>query len=386
MFKKCLIYVTPHNWYDHVLTGQINRPLKLAEQFYNHKLFSEMMIVNRLRPSRITRVNETGRELIFRRGLFNVFFDPKNEVYYLEHCLPFGIIEELILPIIVKYVMRKLNFYNGLLWICDPKSMGLSLKFDKMEHLFDAYDDWSLSPFYKKRKRNMKFITRGYQIAKKSNSLIITNTKHMKNKLATYSNSNRVELIGNTSSLNVNLGRMDKEHTLQKGNHKVVGYVGNIHERIDLDLVSKMVGYFKNVKFVFIGRNDFESDRFGKLLEKYQNIEFLGQKAYDLIPNYIAQFDVCIVPHIVNEYTMSQDSMKMYDYLLCGKPVVTTEIPPADRLSKIMYVSHTPDDFIEQLSSALEENDDKLKNERLVYMKNNTWEKKAKQICALLED
>lgn len=383
LFQKCLIYVTPHNWYDHVLTGQINRPLKLAEQFYNHKLFSEMLIVNRLRPDRILRVKNSDRQLLIKRGFFNLFYDTTSEVYYLEHCLPFGKIEERFLPYIIKFVMRKMKFKEAFLWICDPKSEGLLLKFNTMNHLFDAYDDWSLSPFYRQRKRHLKYILRGYLIAKEYAPLIITNTNQMKNKLST--DSNKVILIGNTSSLKIKSVSTSSPESLSYSENKVVGYIGNIHERIDLNLVAQLADYFKKVHFVFIGKNDFRSDRFEKLLLEHINIRFLGPKAYDEIPAFISQFDVCFIPHVVNEYTLSQDSMKMYDYLQCGKPVVTTAIPPADRLGHIIYVGHTHQEFIDQLAKALVENNNKIKNERLNYMENNTWKKKAEQICALLE-
>ncbi|SFG96350.1 glycosyltransferase [Sporolactobacillus nakayamae] len=379
LIQKCLIYVTPHNWYDHVLTGQINRPLKFAEQFYNHNLFSNLLIVNRLRPSRIFFIKESCRQLLIKGVLFNLFFDKKNQVYYMEHCIPFGKLEETILPWIIKYILKKIKQKNYFLWVCDPKSAGLMLKLKSINNLFDAYDDWSLSPFYNKKKRHMKYINRGYLIAKNNAKLIITNTIHMKEKLLT--KTNKIELISNTSSL-----KIEDKDTNQHNDNKIVGYIGNIHERLDLDLIKSIAEHFPNVKFIFIGKNNYQSNYFEKLVNNCSNIDFIGPRDYKEIPSYIEKFDVGIVPHLVNEYTLSQDSMKIYDYLAYGKPIVATKIPPADILAEIIYVGNTKKQFIEKLDQALCENNDELKNRRLIFMKKNTWRKKAEYICKLLED
>ncbi|MCO7124178.1 glycosyltransferase [Sporolactobacillus shoreicorticis] len=379
MFHKCLIYITPHNWYDHVLKGQVNRPLKMVEQFYNHKRFSEALIVNRLHPFRILKVKKSNRQLLLRKLFFNLFFDCENKVFYIEHCIPFGKLEELILPYILKYVLKQTKQSDCFLWISDPKSVGLILKLKNYHNLFDAYDDWSLSPFYKNRKRHMKYINRGYNIAKDYAELILTNTIHMKKKLSTH--VNKVELICNTSSLkieNVNIKKNNKR--------KYVGYIGNIHERLDMDLLESVIKHYPRVKFIFVGKNDFQSKLFDQLLANYSNTSFTGPKDYKDIPRYISKFDVCIVPHVVNEYTLSQDSMKIYDYLAYGKPIVSTEIPPADLLNQIIYVGHTRQEFVKKLATALNENNDGLKNERLTFMKENTWSKKVDHICKMLED
>jgi len=60
----------------------------------------------------------------------------------------------------------------------------------------------------------------------------------------------------------------------------------------------------------------------------------------------------CFVPHLIDEYTLSQDSMKIYDYLSQGKPVVTVNIPPAE-VVKIIVMCHTTTPKTFELISAV---------------------------------
>lgn len=379
MQPEAIVMVSPHNWYDHVLPNKINRPLKLAEQLYNLEFFKKTLIVCRIHPNRVIRITDDSRKLITRGFIYNLFYDWKNKIFYLEHCLPFGFVEELLLPKLIKKIAKKLKINKYVLWISDPKSAGLLKRINTI-NIVDAYDDWSLSPLFKQKKRHMKYIIRGYEIIKYNANIIITNTVHMKNKLNFRDN---VYIVNNTSSLVNNYFDINVTSLPFKG--KVVGYVGNLHERIDIDLLEYLFHKFPDTNFVFVGKNEFKSNYFNNLISKYSNVLLCDPVSYNKVSSYIKNFDVCIVPHIVNEYTMSQDSMKIYDYLSLGKPIVTTKIPPADLLTDYLYVAESHEEFAIKLKEALEEDDVELLNKRIEYMKRNTWRNKMEFIYSLIQ-
>ncbi|MEH7549075.1 hypothetical protein, partial [Neobacillus vireti] len=157
MERKSLVMVSPHNWYDHVKPNRINRPLKFVEQYYNETIFKKVIIVNRLHPKRIINIQDNERKLVERGVMYNLLFDKTREVYYLEHCFPFGKVENYFLPFIINRIIKKIGLSNIVLWICDPKSVYL-FKGIKGLKIFDAYDDWSLSPLFQKRTRHLKYI------------------------------------------------------------------------------------------------------------------------------------------------------------------------------------------------------------------------------------
>ncbi|MGF6953418.1 hypothetical protein QF028_005923 [Neobacillus sp. B4I6] len=383
MNHKSLIIVSPHNWYDHVKTNKINRPLKIVEQYYNKKLFKNVIIVNRIHPNRIINIKENERQLIKRGLLFNLFFDNKGEVYYLEHCLPFGKLESWALPPIFKQIIEKLNLNNIVLWVFDPKSVYLFNKIHATK-IFDAYDDWSLSPLFQSKKRHIKYINKGYDLAKDIADIITTNTDYMKEKFDRTNGA--VFVINNTSSLECQDIEIPQKVIQKNNGTQTVGYIGNIHERIDLNILENLLTSFPKTNFEFIGKNDYSSDEINILISKYKNIKLSGPVPYSMLPKYIVNFDACIVPHIVSKYTLSQDSMKIYDFLTFGKPIVSTSIPPTDKLSDLIYIANSPEEFISQLKLALNEKDTRLVKNRINYMKQNNWESKAKYIFSLLQE
>ncbi|WP_187299405.1 glycosyltransferase family 4 protein [Nitrospira moscoviensis] len=56
------------------------------------------------------------------------------------------------------------------------------------------------------------------------------------------------------------------------------------------------------------------------------HVRFVGRVEFDAVPAWVASFDVCVVLH---QRTRSYpgDSMKLWEYLACGRPVVTTAGP-----------------------------------------------------------
>jgi hypothetical protein len=55
--------------------------------------------------------------------------------------------------------------------------------------------------------------------------------------------------------------------------------------------------------------------------------------------------DVAIVPHLDNEYTRSNDTARVLDYMACGIPVVTTASWDAERYGRALYAPRSAWEF-----------------------------------------
>ena len=62
-------------------------------------------------------------------------------------------------------------------------------------------------------------------------------------------------------------------------------------------------------------------------LPRRENIHYLGGKDYDELPDYIAGWDVAMMPFAINESTKFISPTKTPEYLAAGRPVVSTAIP-----------------------------------------------------------
>ncbi|OHB75296.1 MAG: hypothetical protein A2Z34_09565 [Planctomycetes bacterium RBG_16_59_8] len=164
---------------------------------------------------------------------------------------------------------------------------------------------------------------------------------------------------------------------------KTAGYVGNINPLLDMELLEYTIAHSPQVDFVLIGRVDrLTANDLEKLLRLHKNCRYLGERRFTEIPAYLSNFDVLISFKKNDETTRGNESMKIYQYLLSGKPIVSLPLSPADRFTDLMYVASDKFQFVEYLQKALEENDPDIRKKRIETALENSWTKRADVIHA----
>ncbi|HUR13317.1 MAG TPA: glycosyltransferase [Mycobacteriales bacterium] len=119
----------------------------------------------------------------------------------------------------------------------------------------------------------------------------------------------------------------------------VVGYVGVIDERLDLDLLAGLATALPEWDVQMVGP---VTKIDPATLPQAPNLHYLGMKAYDELPAVMAGFDVAMMPFALNEATRSISPTKTLEYLAAGLPVVSTRVP--DVVSEWGSVVHLVDD------------------------------------------
>jgi UDP-galactopyranose mutase len=102
-----------------------------------------------------------------------------------------------------------------------------------------------------------------------------------------------------------------------------LGFAGVVDERMDLDLLAAVADARPDWSLVVVGpvvKID-EAD-----LPRRANIHYLGGKSYAQLPNYMAGWDVALMPFAINEATRFISPTKTPEYLAAGCPVVSTPI------------------------------------------------------------
>ena len=88
------------------------------------------------------------------------------------------------------------------------------------------------------------------------------------------------------------------------------------------------------------------------------NVHLLGPKPHEQIPDYIAAFDVCLIPYVVDDFTSNISPAKLNEYLALGKPVVSTDLAEVRRFNEangaVVRIGATREEFIAQVQAALE--------------------------------
>jgi len=155
-------------------------------------------------------------------------------------------------------------------------------------------------------------------------------------------------------------------------------YIGAIDEWFGIDYLIEVANRCKGISFVIIG-----NPRINILkLKNISNIYLLGKRNYSSIPSYIYNSDVgIIIFDIKHPVVKSVNPIKLYEYMACGLPVVSTRWEELEKLNSPAYLAKNPDDFIDKLNLALK---DKERSRYLNFAKENSWEERFKRIEPLL--
>lgn len=105
--------------------------------------------------------------------------------------------------------------------------------------------------------------------------------------------------------------------------HPRIGFFGVLDERLDRELLREVAHAHPEWHFVLVGPvvKIREED-----LPRAANLHYLGKKEYEQLPDYLANWDVAMIPFAQNESTRFISPTKTPEYLAAGKPVVSTPI------------------------------------------------------------
>jgi glycosyltransferase involved in cell wall biosynthesis len=156
--------------------------------------------------------------------------------------------------------------------------------------------------------------------------------------------------------------------------HPRIGFFGVVDERLDRQLLAEIAQRSPGWHFVIVGPVVKIEPR---ELPRLPNIHYLGGKSYQDLPNYIAGWDVAMLPFARNEATRFISPTKTPEYLAAGRPVVSTSIADVvvpygrDRLARI---ADTPDLFVEAIRAALSEPTANWLPRADAFLSGNSWD------------
>ncbi len=161
----------------------------------------------------------------------------------------------------------------------------------------------------------------------------------------------------------------------------VVGFIGGVQYWIDFDLIAHAAQAHPDWSFAFVGPVE-PLARVDKV-RGLSNVHFLGRQPYAQVPAYVAGFDVCVNPYILDDVAEKCDPLKLYDYLASGKPIVSVDMPAARRFANLMPLTRTPGEFTRALEYVLAQPGDGAARQRTAT--EHSWTARFKHVEAALE-
>ncbi len=164
----------------------------------------------------------------------------------------------------------------------------------------------------------------------------------------------------------------------------VIGYVGVINDKIDLTLLRQVAIAYPRGTLLLVGPLSlrFRTEEWQAL--QLPNVRALGRQPVSAVPHFMKGCDVALMPYQLNAWTASIDPLKMYEYLACGLPVVSTPIPAAKNFAEALYIAAS-ENFVTAVGQALLEDTPEKRVYRQTLVRTHSWENRVESISTHLQ-
>ncbi len=305
--------------------------------------------------------------------------------------LPINFLNHLINYMILQILLNKFISKIVLIITFTPEFSYISFISNYKLLIYHVTDNYKVMPWWDNFLSNIQLDLIEKSLIKKVDKVIVASSGLSKKYIKL---SHDVILFSSPSNTKIYLQNSYKLKKIPKEisniSRPIVGFIGTIRDyNLDVNLISKAVRECPDFSFVFLGILDNKSRKISQILKDRSNCFYLGCKLLQEIPDYVSNFDVCIIPYITNEYGQYAYPVKIMEYLSLGKPVVTTKLPSIKYLAQqgLIYWSKNANVFIRNMKLALQEKNNKeIIQKRINEAKNNDWSIRIKDYLSILDE
>ena len=378
-----ILCISSIDW-DFIWQGHQEIMSTLAQQG-NRVLFVENTGVRAPRLRDLPRLRQRLRN--WRRGIRGIREERKNLYVYSPLLLPFPYsrlaqrINRVILVNTIKRWMRAVGFHDPILWTFLPTQLTLDVA-EAIDHqllIYYCIDRFAESSLQAKK------ISRSERCVIAQSDLVFVTSGELERYCAQF-NPNVHRFPFGVSWAKFERARQSPRvpADLTAIQAPRIGYVGGVHQWVDQSLIRTLAMRHPDYAFVLVGPLQASTEQ----LAGCPNVFFLGQKTPEEIPYYIQQFDVCMIPYRLSDYTRNVYPTKLNEYLAMGKPVVSTALPEIERFNRecgaLVSIGADAAAFDAALQQWVHHGRRELHaTERVEAARRNGWEARIEAMCQL---
>lgn len=389
--KLAIVIVPFHDWRKIILEGFRTRDAHFIEELGKDKAVVKV-IINR--PTTLAEIllkrklNLIKGEVIYKKSGFRLY--RVDEGFYLVDYVSNNILKQILGGYkwfinqygskkyidFINEVLVKLNIENDYCLLNQNIfASNLSRSLKPKISVFDAWDNFTKFTVYKKIKKELETAYHSYAT---TCNFWITNSKDNIDDFSELYRPKSITLIANGVDVSRFKDPIDEVPDDMKSIPRpIIGFGGKITQLIDISLLNSTMQKAKHVSFVFVGQI-LDKNIFSKI-EKYDNFYYLGDKHYDVYPNYVKSFDACIVPYVVkNEKKSGANTIKVYEYLATNKKVIGTNSNGLEDLKEHVYIVKDTMEFEAEVGD--------LKNhKKQIDLDFHSWQTKTNHFLELID-
>jgi len=247
--------------------------------------------------------------------------------------------------------------------------------------IFDAIDNWLEHSSWRKQK---DVLGQNYQFLSQHSDLIFTVSPNLIDFFQSQGRKKDLHWIAN--GVDTDLFSPDKKaekDLFRDLPRPIIGYLGTIENRFNLKLFKSWIEKNPKKSFVLVG--PIWNKKIKQELKSFSNVYLWGRIPHQQAPAYINSFDLAFIPHKLNSFVRSTYSLKLLEYLACGKPVLTTPTPETSEFQDLIYLAGDSQQFQKKMLLALKESDPSLVLARRNRVKKKSWAAQGDKMMQIIE-
>ena len=271
------------------------------------------------------------------------------------------------------------------IWLTSPEIYGIIKNKISKNHklIYDCMDDILEFPNIKnnvKLSEEMYF----YELGLISRAdIVFSSSKYLKNTLIDrYKiDSNKIDVINNAISIKMLNNKIANSRLLINSVDKIktITYIGTISKWFDFDLLLDCLNENQHIRFLLLGPKEVTIPCHDRLI--YQGII-----KHNEVFSYMKSSDALIMPFIVNDLIKSVNPVKLYEYILSLKPIITCYYDEIDKFKDYVHYYKSPIElkklFVKLVNNELQSNE---LAESINFLNENTWKSRGIEIVSKLQ-
>lgn len=166
---------------------------------------------------------------------------------------------------------------------------------------------------------------------------------------------------------------------------RVVGYIGTLDARFDVAAVTAAARALPDWAFQIAGRINDPQDPAVRELTGLSNVEITGAVTEAEAIRRLTSFGIGLIPFSPRPMNDAINSVKMFDYIAFGLPVVSMDTAESRR-NPFVRVAPTPHELAATIVGAHQEDQSNARRARRAWAEQNTWNIRAEQATEVLRD
>jgi len=287
----------------------------------------------------------------------------------------------------LRRAMHRLGMEQPIVWLFRPDMADVAGRYDErllIYHIVDEYVGYEALD----AQRQEKIRQRERDLIARADLVLVTSRTLLESKGGINPNTHWVPNAVDYACFRAGVAEEREPTELAGLPHPRIGYVGAINDKIDVELLLHVAKAYPHGAIVLVGPLrplSTETKQGIETLHSCPNVHFIGRVSVEEVPYFMAACDVGLLPYRRNAWTKHIHPLKMYEYLSCALPIVSTDIPAAHEEEQFIRIAADATGFVSAVSEALSSDSEQLRTERRERASQNTWRHRVQHISELIE-